>query len=53
MNKNTVQWAWGHSLKTAVEDSLPPAGGTNILENFMYYGVVDWQYAHFRYPNIN
>ncbi|RKY08942.1 MAG: hypothetical protein DRP56_03370 [Planctomycetota bacterium] len=44
---------WGHSLQTAVEDSLPPVGGTSILENFMYYGVIDWQYAHFRYPNIN
>ncbi|AQQ08503.1 hypothetical protein L21SP3_00286 [Sedimentisphaera cyanobacteriorum] len=43
----------GNMLKTAVEDSLPPGGGTNILENFMYYGVIDWQYAWFRYPDIN
>jgi hypothetical protein len=43
----------GNSLRDAVMDSLPPGGGTNILENFMYYGVIDWQYAHFRYPNIN
>ena len=43
----------GNMLKIAVEDSLPPVGGTNILENFMYHGVSDWQYAWFRYPDIN
>lgn len=43
----------GYNLKDAVEYALPPQGGTRILKNFMYYGVVDWQYARFRYPNIN
>ena len=43
----------GFPLNDAVNDSLPPAGGTRILENFMYYGVIDWQYAWFRYPEIN
>jgi len=43
----------GNMLKDAVEDSLPIGGGTNILESFRYYGVIDWQYAFFRYPNIN
>lgn len=43
----------GYTLKDAVDYALPPAGGTRILENFMYYGVVDWQYARFRYPDIN
>ena len=43
----------GHMLKTAVEDSLPPGGGTNISDNFMHYGVSNWQYAYFRYPDIN
>ena len=44
----------GNMLKTAVEESLPPGGGTNILENFQYYGVSDWQYVWFnKYPNIN
>jgi hypothetical protein len=44
---------WDEMLENAVMDSLPPGGGTNILENFQYYGVIDWQYAWFRYPNIN
>ena len=41
------------NLNDAVNESLPPAGGTRIWENFMYYGVIDWQYAWFRYPEIN
>ena len=44
---------YGATLKDAVNDNLPPGGGTNILENFMYWGVSDWQYARFQYPNIN
>jgi len=43
----------GYTLGDAVDYSLPPGGGTRILENFMYYGVIDWQYAWFRYPEIN
>lgn len=49
-------WKWlsqGYMLEDAVMDSLPPVGGTNILENFVYKGVIDWQYVWFRYPNIN
>lgn len=44
---------YGAMLRDAVMDNLPPGGGLKILENFMFYGVVDWQYAWFRYPNIN
>jgi len=35
----------GFNLKDAVNDSLPPAGGTRILENFAAYGVSSWQQA--------
>ncbi|HUV42181.1 MAG TPA: hypothetical protein VMW23_10375, partial [Sedimentisphaerales bacterium] len=44
---------YGAMLRDAVMDNLPPSGGTNILENFRYFGVIDWQYAWFRYPDIN
>ncbi len=43
----------GYNLETAVEWALPPAGGTRIEQNFMWFGVIDDQYAWFRYPNIN
>jgi hypothetical protein len=45
----------GYNLKDAVEDgtSSIPVAGLRIRNNFIYYGVVDWQYAWFRYPNIN
>jgi hypothetical protein len=43
----------GFNLNEAVNESLPPAGGTRIRDNFMYYGVIDWQYAWFRYPEMN
>lgn len=33
--------------------ALPPAGGTRIEQNFMWYGVIDDQYAWFDYPSIN
>lgn len=44
---------YGAMLMNSVMDNLPPGGGTNILTNFMYWGVSDWQYAWFMYPNIN
>ena len=43
----------GAMLMNAVMDNLPPGGGTNILVNFRWFGVIDWQYAWFRYPDIN
>ena len=43
----------GYNLKESVLNALPSSGGTQILENFMFDGVIDWQYAFFRYPNIN
>ena len=43
----------GANLQSAVMDNLPPAGGTRILENFRYFGVIDWQYASFDHPSIN
>lgn len=43
----------GYNLNDAVNDSLPPGGATRILQNFIFYGVIDWQYAWFRYPEIN
>jgi len=42
----------GDMLKNAVEWSIPH-GATYILNNFQHYGVINWQYAWFRYPNIN
>lgn len=44
---------YGAMLRDAVMDNLPPGGGTRILENFRYFGVIDWQYAWFRWPEIN
>lgn len=35
----------GFNLNDAVNESLPPAGGTRILENFAAYGVSSWQHA--------
>jgi len=43
----------GQTLDKAVEWSLPPQGGTNIEDNFTYYGVIDWQFVTFNYPQIN
>jgi len=43
----------GFPLIDAVNDSLPPGGGSKILDNFVYHGVLDWQFARFRYPEIN
>jgi len=43
----------GYNLKDSVEYALPPVGGTIVLENFAHCGVVDWQYAWFKYPDIN
>jgi hypothetical protein len=44
---------YGAMLRDAVMDNLPPGGGTNILANFRYFGVIDWQFAWFDYPTIN
>jgi hypothetical protein len=35
----------GYNLNDAVNDSLPPAGGTRIWENSAAYGVGSWQHA--------
>jgi len=44
----------GNMLKYAFEESIIGLqGGLTIQQNFRYYGVVDYQYAWFRYPNIN
>lgn len=44
----------GFTLKHAFENAVfGLQGGLTIMENFRYYGVIDYQYAWFRYPNIN
>jgi len=35
----------GFPLIDAVNESLPPAGGTKTWENFAAYGVSSWQHA--------
>lgn len=45
--------SYGAMLMAAVMDNLPPGGGLNILQNFRWFGVSDWQYAWFRHPNLN
>jgi hypothetical protein len=47
--------AWGTRLNHVIDDmemrDVP--GWTEIKGNFRYYGVVDLQYARFRYEGIN
>ena len=35
----------GFNLNDAVNESLPPAGGTRIWENLAAYGISSWQQA--------
>ena len=44
----------GYNLETAVDwASQEVHHGQRIKDNFKYFGVIDDQYARFKYPNIN
>lgn len=44
----------GYSLDYAVEEAATKINySAEILGNFWYNSNLDWQYIHFRYPNIN
>ena len=43
----------GFNLNDAFDFATSGPGWNQIVANFATYGVISWQFAWFRYPNIN